>query len=813
MKISKLLLGIVSGLVVLGTAAGCVPPDIDEVVIIPDDDIYGGIDPATGKSRNLQFKKEFRSVTSMPSTINYIGRTDGGDLSHIANFVDGLVTNDAYGRLVKNLATNATTSNNDTIFTFTIKKNVKWLEYDGTHKRYAQPGVAQPTLQYVTAHDFLFTARQVLDPDNLSDNSFMIAMFIKGAAEFYAYKKISTTAGFSGWSGTKRAEELAKVMLDMFNITREFIDPTTVDQYADFTSVGYKAIDDHTLRFELTTPAPFFPTMLAYAPFLPINEAYYMSSGIGKAGFGTAKNKILYCGPYLWGEDQPNLVYHRNKEFHGNWKGEDMSIVDDKIQKEELWPAKMERVIYQYIPTSGTIGEDYARTLFERGEIDGFSINSKDADGWKAYVSGPDGTGTLQYDPDNIEQYPGPHRDEVNARFYDNIDYTWHLALAFNRSDELNTESSLTQSELINANKALKIREVRDLYLKSFDFAEHSKRHGNVEIERTQSSLNTFIPRGFAWDEDNKDYVDHFYEAYATAETALGNPTTVDEAATKFAPGQFDTMMMDKADIVPLKEKAVKAVELYNVGKSVEDQIKFPVVIEANWSLSNDTINLPLDRALFRSINNRINNRNDSTPEPGTAADKRFFIELNEKISSSTTLSNVLKKGNTHLPVWGWQADYGDPLSYLNAYVHNGDMAFALGTANEVKSWKLNPAGDALIEIAHTMGEYSDLVENASKQVEHLGTRFAEFAKAEYLLLEDLAIMLPLYNRGQGWNASVSRSFGYGAPSAPYGLASNRLINLWTLVEVPSRALRYDVYDLFLRNRTEARKDGIISIF
>jgi oligopeptide transport system substrate-binding protein len=41
----------------------------------------------------------------------------------------------------------------------------------------------------------------------------------------------------------------------------------------DFATVGEKRIDDHTLEITLTDPVPYFPSLLAFIPFYPMNQA------------------------------------------------------------------------------------------------------------------------------------------------------------------------------------------------------------------------------------------------------------------------------------------------------------------------------------------------------------------------------------------------------------------------------------------------------------------------------------------------------------------------------------------------------------
>ena len=77
----------------------------------------------------------------------------------------------------------------------------------------------------------------------------------------------------------------------------------------NFDDVGVKAVDEYTLQYTLTDDIYYFPTMLCYSLFCPMNRAYYESQG-GKFGaeynpsaesynYGKGPDSIAYCGPYL----------------------------------------------------------------------------------------------------------------------------------------------------------------------------------------------------------------------------------------------------------------------------------------------------------------------------------------------------------------------------------------------------------------------------------------------------------------------------------------------------------------------------------
>lgn len=104
-----------------------------------------------------------------------------------------------------------------------------------------------------------------------------------------------------------------------------------VDEYLagdkDFSKVGVKALDDYTLEYTLTADTYYFPTMLCYSLFCPMNRSYYVSQG-GTFGadydpsaetykYGLGPDSIAYCGPYLCTShtDKNSFVFQANEKY------------------------------------------------------------------------------------------------------------------------------------------------------------------------------------------------------------------------------------------------------------------------------------------------------------------------------------------------------------------------------------------------------------------------------------------------------------------------------------------------------------------
>ncbi len=137
-------------------------------------------------------------------------------------------------------------------WTIELRKNAKWSNGDP-----------------VTAHDFVFAWRRVLDPDTASEYAY-IMYDLKNAEQINM--------------GKKKTSEL-----------------------------GVKALDDYTLQFELEKPIPYYKEMLAFGTFLPQNEKVVKKFG---DRYGTTAEKAVYNGPFKvkqWAVEDKILLVKNDK--------------------------------------------------------------------------------------------------------------------------------------------------------------------------------------------------------------------------------------------------------------------------------------------------------------------------------------------------------------------------------------------------------------------------------------------------------------------------------------------------------------------
>lgn len=192
-----------------------------------------------------------REVASM----DYLVTALASDHQYNVNFVDGLVICDRYGAYQPAVAESWTANEDATVWTFKLKKGVKWVTAAGDE--YGE----------VTAEDFVTGLRHA-------------AEFQSGTAYV-----VSSVEGFS--------------------------DYMSAGDYSDeaWAKVGVKAVDDYTVEYTLNAPTPYFYTQVEYSVFYPVNKTFLESKGDGcKLGtpdtnsctFGQATpDSILYNGAYI----------------------------------------------------------------------------------------------------------------------------------------------------------------------------------------------------------------------------------------------------------------------------------------------------------------------------------------------------------------------------------------------------------------------------------------------------------------------------------------------------------------------------------
>ena len=707
-------------------------------------------------------------------TLNTAQSQSASDVMHIANFVDGLLMNNEFGILERQLASSARVDDQYRNFYFTIKENVPWFTYDG-REYVAKNNQGKEEKQYVVADDFVNTAQIILNYSNQSKIAYMVTLFIDGAWEYFCYTYMNYLIGerntsYAGinWASLRNLSNDSRADALEFLIAHESgMDPNEIPiilgedlaAIANFSRVGIIAESKYEIHYRLNQTALFFPTLLTYAPFYPINRAFFAQQRFSK--FGTSKETILYNGPFLCSEwTDTKVQYKRNDKYY---KVDDVHI----------------KTVNYIVAASDTRYSDM-RESFENGVIDGFTIAPEDSLGWAKYITGgtPEspGSGTVE----------NPFSPLVNSRELDLIDFTYHFTLNIERPTDPDVQPNTIfyegsgapfadpEAEIINTNRALKIKEVRRLILDGIDFEYYNVQNEASAIDIHQYQLNTFTPPKYVFDENDKDYIEYYYEEYARQKG-------LDDAAAAKAligPQTIEGVNYSDEEALQMRLDAEIAVQQYNELNPTAT-IKLPIFVENAGLAGVSPSQTYYENNWINNFNNRIN--------AGLQKGSEFVKIINNiRATSSEVFSANSSGGYYTISSWGWIGDYADPLTYLHTYVTNGDMSQYTGTKLPLDNYFLDESGNLHHHPNGLLAEYDELVDEASEINSSNALRYEAFAKAEYELINNVYLIKPHSMNSQGWAMSVSRAVGYQNPTASYGLATYRLTGMWVLTEPPT---------------------------
>ena len=227
--------------------------------------------------------------------------TDGDSFEVIADCIDGLMQMDKDGAAVPALAESFDVSDDGLTYTFHLR-DAKWN--NGTP---------------VTANDFVFAWRRIAK--EAGEYAYMLDEIgnIKGAAEII--------------SGSE----------------------------ADLTTLAVSAPDDKTFVVELNVPVSFFPSLMYFPTFYPINEEFYNSMADGT--YGTSPETFLSNGAFVLESYTPgtaNLSVKKNPDY---WDA-------DRV--------KLAGINYQVVGSS-----DNALTAFRNKTLDVVMVSGNQVDAAK----------------------------------------------------------------------------------------------------------------------------------------------------------------------------------------------------------------------------------------------------------------------------------------------------------------------------------------------------------------------------------------------------------------------------------------------
>ena len=200
------------------------------------------------------------------NTMDYEVATDGNSFIMQTMCEAGLLRLDENEQPVPDLAESYDVSEDGKTYTFHLRDGAKWS--NGTP---------------VTANDFVYGWRRLVDPELASEYNFIMdTIGVVNAADVIA--------------GTKPLEDL-----------------------------GVEATDDSTFVVHLNQPCGFLLGLMAFPSFFPLNQEFYESKGSDYA-VGSVDD-LIYCGPYTMTEWSAGNQYTftKNEDY---WDADSISGSD-----------------------------------------------------------------------------------------------------------------------------------------------------------------------------------------------------------------------------------------------------------------------------------------------------------------------------------------------------------------------------------------------------------------------------------------------------------------------------------------------------
>ncbi len=540
--------------------------------------------------------------TSDPNTWDAFNTYQAADFEAIVNTYDGLFEYDMEGVQQPALATEYTVSDDGLTYTFKIRQGVNWVDSQGK--------VIEP----VTAHSFVKGMQHMMDAQGGLE--YLVDGVIKNAAE-YMYLEIT-----------------------------------------DFSQVGVKALDDYTLEYTLEKPVTYFTTMLSYAVFAPISDAYFLAKG-GAYGveeyktaaeaetytYGKTADDIAYCGPYLVSSATAtnSIVFEANPEY---WNKDNINI------KKISW-----RFIDGQDPT-----ESY--TLMKEGTFAGAGLNTNALAKAKednmfdtyAYVTATDAT-----------SFP--------------IFFNLYRAQYGNYNDTTVAVSTMTDEQKIATNLAMQNQDFRLALAMSLDRGAFNATTVGDDI-KLLSVVNSYTPGNFVYLEEDVTVeingtatefkAGTYYGAIMQAQiTADGLPVKVWDETLEAGAGSsagFDGWYNAEKSAEYLA-KAVEALKAKGVEVTKENPIvlEFPYYdINEVYANRSNVLKQSMEKSLGGLVEIRLVKTGGSNALNWYYAG--YYPETGDLMNYNLT------------DVCGWGPDYGDPATFLDTMLpQGGGMAKNVG--------------------------------------------------------------------------------------------------------------------------------------
>lgn len=479
----------------------------------------------------------------------------------------------------------------------------------------------------------------------------------------------------------------------------------------DFSTVGVEAVDEKTVKYTLTSPTPFFNTIVANNAFWPVNRDFLESKGDGcklgdpdtsNCGYGapTDPSSILYNGAYIIDE----LVSKSSQKLHKN---------------EAYWDA--EHVYVNKISRVYNDGSDPAATVkgFEQAE-------------------NPFYMATLLTTAPDFAKYLEQYKDYA----YTGIQNAYSFGMNFNLNRVNYENSNKTAAQFADSKAAL----LNSSFRRALKFALDRVSYMATAVDPSiaEKALRTIeCPWDFVTTSDGR--------AYGELVQAASEDPTVD-----LSEGQDSIYNPEKAQAELAKAKTELNVSWPIILDILVDEAdpsnisqasSLEQSIEASLGVENVDIQIhPVDDDTYTGSSYTSNGPQDACWDISTSTGWGYdYVDPKSYLSIFSPVNGDVIRNSMGLNYYGENQFDGIELTGPNGEAVSSDEA--------------NKANDAAIEASGLL-KFQEMIDEAYAINDDLDKRYEAEAKAEaYLLDNALYVNIQTQTRAVNWTLSRIKPF------------------------------------------------------
>ena len=695
----------------------------------------GGSSASNGGSTGAAGSSSTYTVlySRQPATLNYLVCSADPDLYHGTQCIDTLVEYDNRGKIREGLATAWEWDADSLTWTFHLRDE-NWVDCNGE------------VLGPVTAQDFVDALAYVLNPDYASSTASLVTPYVAGADDYYNYCVYRNNAN----NGTVAEDGTTYAIDANGTVTAAAADGTTTEYPAvDFSTVGVKAVDDHTLTYTLNFDFPGFLSLLSYAPYEPaygplleeFADQFCTSAVTAAAADGTTTEypAVDFSTVGVKAVDDHTLTYTLNFDFPGF-----LSLLSYAPYEPAYGPL-LEEFADQFCTSAETACSCGAFYLAEYTPLENWVMkkNPENYDADSVYID------TVRYIYNQEELISGPEmvkRGEIDqATISSDILDSW-------LADD--TTKDMVSMERPETGKS---------YFYIFNFLPYRHEFSNwtvtgvdaqYEPDNWAKAINsTNFRRAFLYAINPSvtlavtapEGYDNYKLHTITPPSFCANSKGVDYTECGGLANLSD--FFDEAKAKEYRDAAVEELTAAGVTFPIKIQYPYnPAVVD--WDKQCQVFKQQVEAVL-----------NDGFD---------FISIIITQGPSDNFLNAVRRVGAYQLMSYYWGADYSDPETEVYPFYQEA------GDRGTCYSFLRTGVEDGIVtgETADLVMQYMSMVENAKTITEDLDARYEAFADAEAFLIEN-ALVIPLGMPVPPYIAT--RLNLWEGQYAPTGLSTNRL--------------------------------------